>query len=221
MPEKHKNNSKKKEKKKKKRLTKAEKEEKERKELEKLNQELKEVDIEIKKVALKNPKEILDEWEKEKNVQNSEGLTSNLSLDLGDSSPSLEMINPPQGRLVPLERTLQVETSAPNPLGNGANNQNEEFNPFKYSPSAGEAEGPKYMANYASNVPGVKRVEVQSLSINPNERAEVGFKPMYTPEPSSEMEGRIFNPAKKQDINELGREEIGKRKEVKYTPSGY
>ena len=130
------------------------------------------------------------------------------------------MINPPQRRLVPLERTLQIETSAPNPLGNSANNKNEEFNPFRYSPGAGETEGPKYTSHYSS-VPGVKRVEMQSLSINPNERIELGVKPMYTPEASSEMEGRIFNPLKRQDINELGRGEVNQRKEVKYAPSGY
>jgi hypothetical protein len=134
-------------KKSKKRLTKKQKQEiKENNEIEKLDQELSEVNLELKKLSLNN-KKIIPFSEEEQ--EPSEGLASKgfrweLDSEPSDSSPSLEMINPPQRRLVPLEDVLEIDTSAPSPFNKNQNKQ-DEFNPFKYQ--AGKNQEDK---NYAS-----------------------------------------------------------------------
>ncbi len=213
MSKNKKNNSKSK-----KRETKAEKEKREEKELKKLDNELREVSTEIKKVALKNKKIIIDEWENE-----SEGLTSHtqeLGLNNQNFSPSLEMVNAPRGRLVPLERTLQISTQSPSILGNDNGNKNEEFNPFKYNSSSGEDPGaPKYTA-YESGA-GIKKIDVVEQSRNSPElrvhAQEVGFNPMRTPEKKS-IENYV--PVKgAENVSDFGRKKQ-ERTELKYTPSG-
>ena len=74
------------------------------------------------------------------------------------------MINAPQRRLVPLERALQVSTSAPSVLGNN-NGNNEEFNPFKYNATPGQEDsGPKY-TQYESGA-GVRRIDIAEQARN-------------------------------------------------------
>jgi len=213
-----KKNSKKKVKKVKKE-TKEQKEKKERKELKRLDNELFEIDTEIKKVALNNKKVILEKWDEE-----SEGLTSHIrEIGLNDenSSPSLEMVNAPQRRLVPLERTLQVSTQAPSILGNNNGNKNEEFNPFKYNAGDNNSDpnGPKY-TSYESGE-GVKKIDIAEESRKTQESIvhtkDVGFKPMYDSEKKS-VENYV--PVKgAEDVSNFGRKKEEKT-ELKYNPSG-
>ncbi len=194
----------------KKRKTKKEIEEEEKKETKKLDKEIEEVNLEIKKIALKNKKIIIEDWERE-----PEGLTSHAQeLEIEDSSPSLEMINAPLGRLVPLERVLQT---APTPnLLNGNGNDKNEFNPFKYTTGSSDSgqDGPKY-TSYESWA-GVERVDINQLSKSPEKMREVGFNPMH---PTEKKSIETYVPVKGEDIAKLGKEKDFK-KIVKYTPGG-
>lgn len=144
--------SKKKSTKKSKKLTKKQKKEiQELKEEEKLDQELNEVNLELKKLSLNNKRIIPFNQEEQ---ENSEGLTSGrfrleLDTESSDSGNSLERVrvNPPQRRLVPLEEVLETTsfTRAFNPLEDNAQNEKEEFNPFRYIPGRNQEN-----KNYAS-----------------------------------------------------------------------
>jgi hypothetical protein len=205
-----------------KKLTKKQKKEiKELNEVEKLDQELTEVNLALNKLALNN-KNIIPFSEEEQ--EPSEGLASKgfrweLDSESSDSNVSLERVNPPQKRLVPLEDVLEIDTSAPNPLNNNQKRE-EEFNPFRYVSGNESLEGPKYSSHY-SEISGAKRVDVNKLSIDLNKSPETRFSPMYSSQ-TKQFSGRIFNPAKRQDISELGKEkDFIKKPEVKYTPREY
>jgi hypothetical protein len=193
------------------------KSQKEKKEIKKLDKEIEEVNLEIKKISLNN-KKIIPMYEEE-----TKGLTSiDSGLDFTESQASLEMVNEPRGRLVPLERTLRVETPSPSILDN--NKDSNEFNPFQYS-SGNEnsnSQGSQYIkefdSGYSEHVQALKRTDTRDLAINPHERQELGFTPMYDHKSTNPEKTNI---AKKVDINELGKERPHSKKEIKYTPSGY
>lgn len=194
------------------------KEQKEQKEIKKLDQEIEDVNLEIKKITINN-KKIIPMYEEE-----TKGLTSHDSgLDFSESQASLEMVNAPRGRLVPLERTLRVETSPPSLLNN--NKKDEGFNPFQYSSNTGDSkngQGSQYVkefdSGYAEHVQALKSVDTRNLAINPHERQELGFTPSEKAETKSI---ETYVPTRRVDINELGREKPHSKKEIKYTSSGY
>ncbi len=201
-----------------KKKTKSEKEKYEKKQLKKLDKEIQEVSEEIKKVALNNKKQIIDKINQEKEY------TPTISIDLNKKSfsPSLEMINPPQRRLVPLERVLRVEKSSANILEN--NSSNSEFNPFQYNTRENKNSSESKYTNYAANIPGVQRIDVLEQSRTNREplvqRKEIGLTPMYNNKNNESEESRIFHQPKKKDVLEFGREKE-KIKQIKYNPSEY
>jgi hypothetical protein len=190
-------------------------EQKEKKEIKELDKEIEEVNLEIKKISLNN-KKIIPMYEEE-----TKGLTSiDSGLDFTEAQASLEMVNAPRGRLVPLERALRVETTSPSVLNNDKNSN--EFNPFQYSSgNENSNQGSQYVkefdSGYSEHVQALKRTDTRDLSINPHERQELGFTPSEKIEKKS-LE--TYVPIKRTDINELGRERPHSKKEIKYTSSG-
>jgi hypothetical protein len=127
-----------------------------------------------------------------------------------EGSPSLGKINAPPREIISLEKDL---INAPGP-----EIKEREEDTFKYTAGANPEE-PKYH-NYEGEIASdiIGRTEIENLG-KTDERRNAGF--MFSPEARSEEAKNFekYNPAKQVDINELGRESILERREVKYKPS--
>lgn len=143
-------------------------------------------------------------------------------IEITESSPSLEKINPPQRNPVILERDI----IAGNMPIQSQNNNKEEENGFKYLPNNENPNEPKYITQYEGRIGEVTTLkEFEELSKkNPFEKREMGFENVARTTVNgveSIEKFEKYSPVRKSEKDNMIKKDPFERKEVKYAPEKY